>query len=49
MRNEYKILVVKPEGKKPVGRPRRGYLEYEDVMLIQVAEDRDQYRVLGSI
>jgi hypothetical protein len=22
MRNTYKILVVKPEGKKPLGRPR---------------------------
>jgi hypothetical protein len=23
MRNEYKILIGKPEGKKPFGRPRR--------------------------
>jgi hypothetical protein len=23
MRNVYKILVVKPEGKRPFGRPRR--------------------------
>jgi hypothetical protein len=23
MRNAYNILVIKPEGKKPLGRPRR--------------------------
>jgi hypothetical protein len=25
MRNAYKILVGKPEGKGPLGRPRRGW------------------------
>jgi hypothetical protein len=25
MRNAYKILVGKPEGKRPLGRPRRGW------------------------
>jgi hypothetical protein len=26
-RNTYKILVGKPEGKKPLGRPRRGWVD----------------------
>jgi hypothetical protein len=27
MRNAYKILVIKPEGKKPHGRPQHGWLD----------------------
>jgi hypothetical protein len=26
-RNAYRILVVKPEGKKPLGRPRRRWVD----------------------
>jgi hypothetical protein len=53
MRNAYKILVGKPERKRPLGRPRRtwednikiyiGERGWEDVDRIQ---DRDQQRVL---
>jgi len=25
MRNSYKIVIVKSEGKRPIGRPRRGW------------------------
>jgi hypothetical protein len=25
-KNEYRILVGKPEGKRPLGRPRRGWV-----------------------
>jgi len=52
MRNVYKILVGKPEGKKRLGRPRRGLKDNvrldlwemgsEDVKWIQLAQDRDQ-------
>jgi hypothetical protein len=51
-RNECRILVVKPEGKRPLGRPRR---DLEDIIkidlrgigwggmnLINLAQDRDQ-------
>ena len=52
-RNVYRVLVGKPEGKRPLGRPR---LRWEDNMmdlrevgcdpgdLIPLVEDRDQWR-----
>jgi hypothetical protein len=55
MRNAYKILVVNPEGKRPLGRPgnrledirmdlrERGL---EGVDWIHLAHDRDQWRAL---
>jgi hypothetical protein len=55
-RNAYKFLVGKPEGKKPIGRPRRG-LE-DSIMMelteigwggmdwIHLAQDTDQWRAL---
>jgi hypothetical protein len=52
MRNMYKILVGKPEGKKPLGRPMRRYVDNiktnlkaircEGVDWIHVAQDREQ-------
>jgi hypothetical protein len=52
MGNVYKILVGKPEGKRPLGRPRhrweyniRPYLKeigWEGMDWINVAQDRDQ-------
>jgi hypothetical protein len=55
-RNAYTILVGKPEGKRPLGRPRRrcednikmGLTEIGwDVMdWIELAQDRDQWRAL---
>jgi hypothetical protein len=55
-RNAYRILVVKPEGKKPVGGPRLRWVDNIKMDLreigwvgmdcIDLAQDRDQWRVL---
>jgi hypothetical protein len=55
-RNAYRILVGKPEGKRPLGRPRRMWvdnikmdlreIEWDGVDWIDVAHDRDQWRAL---
>jgi hypothetical protein len=55
-RNAYKILVGKPEGKRPLGRPRREWVDNSKIYLteigwggmgwIDVAEDRHQSKAL---
>jgi hypothetical protein len=55
-RNAYRILVGKPEGKRPLGRPRRRWvgnikidlrgIGWDGVDLIELALDRDQWRAL---
>jgi hypothetical protein len=55
-RNAYRILVGKPEGKRPLGRPRRRYvgnfkMDLREIGLvvmdrIDLAQDRDQWRAL---
>jgi hypothetical protein len=55
-RHEYRILVGKPEGKRPLGRPRCRWvgnfkLELRDIGWdgtdwIDLAQDRDQWRAL---
>jgi hypothetical protein len=57
-RNAYRILVGKPEGKRPLGRPRR---RWEDIKInirkigwggmdgIDLAKDRDQWRGLVNM
>jgi hypothetical protein len=45
-RNVYRILVGNPEGKRPLGRPRRRWVDNMD--WIDLAQDRDQWRALGS-
>jgi hypothetical protein len=55
-RNGYRILVGKAEGKSPLGRPRRrwvdnikmvlGELRWDSVDWIELAQDRDQWRAL---
>jgi hypothetical protein len=55
-RNTYRILVGKPEGKRPLGRPRRrwvdnikmdlGEIGWDGVDWIDLAQDRDQWRAL---
>jgi hypothetical protein len=54
-RTAYRILVRKPEGKRPLGRPRRRWevnitmdlRERNECMdWIDLAEDRDQWRAL---
>jgi hypothetical protein len=52
-RNGYRILVGKPEGKRPLGRPRRRWvdnikidlreIECDGMDWINLAEDRDQW------
>jgi hypothetical protein len=54
--NAYRILVEKPEGKRPLGRPRRRWLDnikmdvreirWDGVDWIARAQDRDQWRAL---
>jgi hypothetical protein len=53
-RNVYKVLMGKPEGKRPLGRPRRRWedgirmnlreIGWESVDWIQLAHDRDCWR-----
>ena len=53
-RGVYRALVGKPEGRRPLGRPRRRWednikMDLQDVgawTWIDVAEDRDRWRVL---
>jgi hypothetical protein len=55
-RNAYRLLVGKPEGKRPLGRSRRrwvynirmdlGELGWDEVDWIGLAKDRDRWRVL---
>ncbi|PNF29998.1 hypothetical protein B7P43_G06210 [Cryptotermes secundus] len=55
-RNAYRILVGKPEGKRPLGRPRRRWVDnirmnlketgWDGIDWIDLAEDRDQWRAL---
>jgi hypothetical protein len=55
-RNAYRILVGKPEGKRPLERPRRRWIDnikidlrgigWDGVDWMDMAQDRDQWRVL---
>jgi hypothetical protein len=55
-RNAYRILVGKPEGKRPLRRPRRRWVDdikmdhreirWHSVDCIDMAQDRDQWRAL---
>jgi hypothetical protein len=57
-RKVYKVLVGKPEGKKPLGRPRRSWEDGIRVDLretglggvdwIRLAQDRDRWRAVVS-
>jgi hypothetical protein len=56
VRGAYNILVGRPEGRRPLGRPRRrwednirmdlGEIGFEDVDWIHSAQDRDRRRAL---
>jgi hypothetical protein len=58
-RNAYRILVVKPAGKRPLGRPRSRWVNNIQVELreigwggmdrIDLAQDRDQWRALVNM
>jgi hypothetical protein len=55
-RNMYRVLVGKPEGKRPLGRPRRRWedgikmdleeIGWEGVDWIHLAQDRDRWRAV---
>jgi hypothetical protein len=50
-RNAYRILLGKPEGKRPLGRPRRRWvdlreIEWDGVDCVDLAQYRDQWRAL---
>jgi hypothetical protein len=50
-RNAYGILVGKPEGKRPLGRPRRKWvdnvkMDLRDIGWDGVAQERDQWKAL---
>jgi hypothetical protein len=55
-RNAYRLLVGKPERKRPLGRPRRGWVDnirmdlgkagWGDVDWIGLAKDRNRWRAL---
>ena len=57
-RGVHKVLVVKPEGKRPLGRPRRRWkdnikMDFEEVGRgcgdwMGLAQDRDRWRALVS-
>jgi hypothetical protein len=56
MRNSYRLPVGRPEGKRPLGRPRHkcidnikidlGEIKWGVVDLIGLAKDRDKWRAL---
>jgi hypothetical protein len=57
-RNAYRILMGNPEGKRPLGRPRRrwmnnvrmdlGEIGWDDINWVDVAQERDQWRAIVS-
>jgi hypothetical protein len=57
-RKVYKVLVRKPEGKRPLGRPRRKWedgirMDLREIVLgdvdwIKLAQDRDRWRAVVS-
>jgi hypothetical protein len=56
VRGAYNILVGRPEGRRPLGRPRRGWednikmdlreMVFGDVDRIHLAQDRDRWRAV---
>jgi hypothetical protein len=57
-RKVYTVLVRKPEGKRPLGRPRRRWedgirmdltgTDWKSVQWIQLAQDRGRWRALAN-
>jgi hypothetical protein len=55
-KNAYRIMAGKPEGKRPLRKPRRRWvdnikmdlreIEWDDVDCIDMARDRDKWRAL---
>jgi hypothetical protein len=59
VRSAYNILVGRPEGRSPLGRPRRRWednikmdlreIRFGDVERIHLAQDRDRWRALVNM
>jgi hypothetical protein len=58
VRSAYNVLVVRPEGRRPLGRPRRRWdnikmdlreIGFGDVDWIHWAQDRDRWRALVNM
>jgi hypothetical protein len=57
-RNAYRVLVERPEGRRPLGRPRRRWEDnikmdlkqvgWEGMDWIDMAQDRDRWRAVVS-
>jgi hypothetical protein len=58
-RNAYRLLVGKPEGKRPLGRPRHRWVDNIKMDLLEIgwsgvdwiglAQDRDKWRALVNV
>jgi hypothetical protein len=58
-RNTYRLLVGNPEGKRPLGRPRRWWVDNIKMDLLEIgwggvdwiglAQDRDKWRALVNV
>jgi hypothetical protein len=58
VRGAYNILVGRPEGRRPLGRPRLRWVDnikmdlreigFGDVVWVHVVEDKDRWRALVS-
>jgi hypothetical protein len=48
-RNAYRILVVKPEGKRPLGRPRRRWVGNIEMDLREIGCDKSGLDGYGSV
>jgi hypothetical protein len=53
-RNVYRLLVGKPEGKRPLGRPRRRWMDLLEIGLgvvdwIGLAQDRYRWKALVNL
>ena len=54
IRSAFKMLIGKPNGKRPLGRPRRRWKDLEEIgvnagNLVDSAQDRDYWKALVNV